>query len=468
VALLAKGTVDTLVPNVAEWREMGVTSTDVMRAERIDLTVDGVEGQIHREAALWRFADGMPADAREVTGLLNTVRELKAQSFVPAADAEASAALDAPEARIVLTLPGDEGAETIEIGGFADPRTQRLRYVRAGSANEIAKVLRENVDPLLRSPTEYHDRQLFDFATSQLERLTLNRTNPVTGLPTECVLEQKGEAWLMLEPVEGDTDSAAVDKLTSSLASLRAAEVLPAETDPAAVGLESPDITITLIRQPPAITKLVQVEAQTQPAEGEESPPAFRTESVVPEEEEYKLLVSRHEGKVYGKRFDAPAVYVLDPKLYDALTAEFRARSLFDFATGAVGKVTVQGPDGEDGFVRDDGWKYAPEPDIPVDGKKVDNYLVQLADLKAERFVAFGVNPDELHGYGLDNPQWRVTVRVDDEEQSLLVSATVCDKVPGQLQYAMMGGVDEVFLVSPNTIQRFRIALAEFAPSPTP
>jgi len=469
VATLARNTVDTLVPNVAEWREMRVTSADVMRAERIDLTAGGATGQIQREAALWRFADGMPADAKEVTQLLNSVRELKAQSFVPAADADASAALDRPEARLVLTLPGDAGTETIDVGGFADPRTKRLRYVRAGSGNEIAKVLQENVEPLLRSPTEYRDRQLFDFTTGQLERVVLDRTNPATGQPAECVLEQKGDAWLMVAPVEGDTNTAAVQKLASILASLRAVEVLPAETDPAGVGLEPPDITVTLPRQPPEIMKLVQVEPQTQPAEGQEPPPpTFRQESVLPEKEEYKLLVSRHDGKVYGKRFDAPAVYVLDPTVHDALTAELRARNLFDFESAAVRRVTVQGPDGEDGFIRDDGWRYAAEPDIPVDAKKVDNYVVQLADLKAERFVAFGVAPDDLSRYGLDNPQWRVTVQVDDEEQTLLVSPAVCDKVPGQLQYAMMDGVDEVFLVSPNTIQRFRIALSEFAPSPSP
>jgi hypothetical protein len=469
VAMLAKSTMDTLVPNVPEWREMRVASAEVMRAERIDLTVGGTTGQIQREAALWRFADGVPADAREVTQLLNTVRELKAQSFVPATDPDASAALETPEARLVLTLPGDAGAETIEVGGFADPRTKRLRYVRAGSGNEIARVLQENVEALLRSPTEYHDRQLFGFTTGQLERVALDRTNPATGQPAEYVLEQKGDAWLMVAPVEGDADTAAVQRLASSLASLRAVEVLPAETDPAGVGLEPPDITVTLTRQPPEITKLVQVEPQTQPAEGQgPPPPTFRQESVLPEREEYKLVVSRHEGKVYGKRFDAPAVYVLDPTLYDVLTAELRARNLFDFEAGAVRKVTVQGPDGEDGFVRDDGWKYAPEPDIPVDAKKIDNFVVQLADLKAERFVAFGVAPDDLSRCGLDNPQWRVTVQVDDEEQTLLVSPAVCDKLPGQWQYARMDGVDEVFLVSPNTIQRFRIALSEFAPSPTP
>ena len=219
----------------------------------------------------------------------------------------------------------------------------------------------------------------------------------------------------------------------------------------------------------PEITRMVQVEPETRPAEGgAPPPPTFRPETVLPDKEEYKLLVHRHEGKVYAKRFDAPTVYVLDAAGHDALTAELRARELFDFATDAVRSVTVRGPDGEDGFVKDGEWVYAPEPDIPVDATKIENYLVQLADLKAERFVAFGVGPDDRSRFGLDNPQWRVTVAVDEDEQVLLVSPAVCDRVPGRLQYAMMEGADEVFLVSPNTIERFQVALNEFEPAPTP
>ena len=108
-----------------------------------------------------------------------------------------------------------------------------------------------------------------------------------------------------------------------------------------------------------------------------------------------------------------------------------------------------------------DQWQYAPDPDLPIDPKRVQDLLLRLKDLTSERFVAYKVT--DPAAYGLDEPEHSVTVKLaDGVEQRLIVSAGVCEADPAKRRYATVVGTGEVFLVSGDTIKRFEIELDEY------
>ncbi len=465
VATVRRDSVDKLAPDPNEWRDMRVTLVPVMQTKQIELNIGGTVAALDREGSPWHYADGSPADVQAVTELLSGLKDLKAQSFVDGADADPdSCGLTSPAAELVLTYGADQKTERIAVGDYTDPRTKRLRYIQSLSAEGVAKVLASAVEPLLRDPMIYRDRQVFQFPVSEIEQITVERPDPVGGEPFTFSLAGQKRGWTMLAPRETDSDAEAVKNLFERIASLRAEGVEPPDTDPGSLGLDDTAVTISLTRRPPESVREVEPEAEGEEGESGETQPARpETEPVQPPAQTYKLLVSEHEGTAFAKRYDSPTVYRVDSGLWDAVLAEYRARKVFAFDEPDVTAVIVVSPDGEDGFAKvDDQWRYAPEPDIPVDDKKVKNYVIRVGDLALERYAAYDADPST---FGLDEPQYRVTVEADGEQRTLLVAAKTCDALPGDLHYASLKGNRDVFLISPSTIKRFTIALAEFEPA---
>jgi len=480
VATIPKASIEKLTPDVSAWRDMTVTTAELTRATRVEITTPDGTGALEREGAAWRYADGSPADTKELYSLLNSIRQLKAQSFVDEAGTPDSLGFDKPQAELMFTLPGGAKPEQITVGGYADARTKRLVYVRSTSNEGVAKVLVNDAKPLLRSPLDYRDRQVIDFPEAQLRQLKIARKNPASGDPWQFTLDRTDADWKLTEPVQSDCDAETVRQLAQGLASLRAQGVADPSGEPAKYGLDAPDITVSVTRQPPEITRQVEIPPATQPTESQpadtqpSTQPRFRMERVQPPPETVDLIVSERNGTVYAKQANSPIVYTLEAPLHDKLLAEYRGKSIFKFEQPQVTAITVTGPAGTDGFTKNgEKWKYVPDADIPIDATKVTNLLVRISDLKLDRYVGYGISDADKARYGLDKPAYTVTIQADKKDTTLRVSSSVCEAVPGQCHYAMMEGSDAVFLVSPSTIQRFTISIDEFegkpgAPPPPP
>jgi hypothetical protein len=466
VATVSKSAIEKLEPVIREWRDMRVVTADVTSAERIEMTVADESATVQRESGLWHYVeDAAPADATQIRDLLSKIKELKAENFVTGAAADPDAfGLKNPQGDLVLTLPGQDRTERITVGGFTDAHAQRLVYVRRDDEDTVAKVRVTEVKPLLRSPLEYRDRQVFNFPTDQLERIDVARPDEVQGGRFEFALAKTDDGWKLAEPVTADAEQEAAKKLAADLASLRAIAVVAVSGDPAEYGLDDPAIAVTLTIQPPEVGTNAETDIETEPGTTQPTTsPSEEAETYVPPAETYELRVSLRDGTVYAQWMGSDTIYSIDRKTYDALMAEYHARTIFQFEASDVLEVSVTTPNGQDGFVKDGGqWKYVPEPDLPIDAKRVDNLLVQIADLKAERYVAYGADELGWAGYGLSDPSHTLTVRTAKGETTLRVSPQTCDAIPGGLHYAVLEGTRDVFLVSPNTIRRFTISIDGF------
>jgi len=488
VGVVIKGVADRMTPDMTEWREMRLTTVPVTEADRIELATPLGQGIFLLQQGQWVQDSGEALDGETVAGLLKQLSELKAVNFVPLEGAPAEYGFDAPQAEIRLNVPGEPEPERITVGRHTDLQTRRLVFVRRNDSESIAKVRLADVHKLIRSPVEYQDRTILAIAEDQITRLEITRPDELSGGRfTFALARQEGE-FRLVEPVVADAAADEVRKLTETLSKLQAVKVLP-DPQPSRFGLDDPAFVCRITRQPPTITRYVQVEAEETPPEEQEpdsaeragheqadqadaakdepAEPKLRSEQYTPPAEEYTLRLNPHGDSVLAMREDGPAIYEVARTVMNLLKAEFHDRAIFAFEESQVVSVSVVEPGGAGhGFRRvDEGWEYAVEPDLPLDPKKITSLLLRIKDLKTHRYVAFG--SEDLAAYGLDTPGRTVRVTLEDgSEQGLIVSERVCDQDRQKRRYAARTGSDDVFLLADSEIERFRIDLAEFEAAP--
>lgn len=473
VGTVMKTSADKLKPAVEDWRDMMLTAANVSSAARLELTSTAGSLAVASKDAEWTFeSDGSRAEASTITGLLDSVKNLRAVAFVDNPGSElAKMGFEKPQAEIKLTIPGEEAIERITVGGFTDAASKHLVYVRRNESTSVAKVKAADVGALLQAPLSFRDRSIFDAGGGDVQKIELSRISKHFPGRVAMTVEKTGGAWTMTAPTSGELRPDRAKKLVDALANLRAESVLEESGQPSAFGLEDPAMEVTITVQPPSTYR---IEPETdQPAsdesakaEGakEKEPGTGEPKPVKPIEVKalpisVKLSVAEHDGKVVAKRVDRATIYRLGDAPYADLSAELRTADVFSFDDKKVAAFSVRDGDQTHKFERkNDRWTYAAEPDLPLDKKKVDDLLLRIRDLKTERYVAF--ERADRARFGLDQPTREVALTFDDGATlTLQVSAksSLTDADAGF--YAGFADRPEVFLLTQATLDRFKTNL---------
>lgn len=469
VATVMKSTVDKFKPKMAEWRDMDVTPVATANATRIELSTGEGSATFIKEGDNWTFeSDGAKAEGAAVEELLKAVDNLVAVAFVDEQAPDLHAyGLDAPRAAVRLTIPGVEGVESISVGDYTDAATKRLVYVRRNEFNSIAKVRAEDVAAIIRPLDVYKDRTVLDVPADRIERIALS--TPVAGESGkgQVAFERSDDTWTMVEPVSSPARGEALGKLAQSLADLRAQQVVATAAEASAYGLDDPSATVTLTYQPPTEYRIETSESAESPsAEGKSETPSQGPETGAPIEEQpapqtVELWLAEHEGNCFVRRADGDLIYRVDRSLYDQLTAEYHTDRIFDFDETRVYRLIIRNGDQTHSFEKREGtWVYEPEPDLPLDPKKLQNLVSQLKDLRTKRYVRY--HAEDLSPYGLSAPRHEVRVVLDDgRSQALWVSGKRGVVASDRGFYAALKGQTAVFLLPESEIKRLEVSLGD-------
>ena len=383
----------------------------------------------------WSFdAEAGPAEESVVEELLDAVSDLKAVAFVDGAPGDLAAfGLDQPEAEIRLTIPGVEDVERIAVGDYTDTKTKRLRYVRRNEVASVAKVRDADVKLLTRSPQAYRDRAVFNVPSDLAEEVKLSVENRFGGGRMDVTFARVDGEWKMSGPVEAPVRKEKLGDLVKALAGLRSEAIVADAGDLSEYGLDAPQATVVF-------TGELSTAAET------ESPTL-------------ELTMTEHRGEVYAKRGDRTTIYQLARKIYERVFEEYRTGETLTFDESTVRRFAIRKGDETHTFERaDDRWMYQAEPDLPLEAKKVDNLLLQLKDLKTERYAAY--EDGRLDSYGLAQPFHEITVTMEDASSRILVvSDQTCPRDSKRRQYAIVQDQPGVFLLSKATVERFAVAL---------
>ena len=489
VGTLLKATADKLRPTVGEWRQMAVTTAPVRTARRLELVLDGESAAFEQRAGRWINSDaGWTAQQGDITALLQTIAGLQATAFVDGVTGDlAPYGLAAPRAVLTLYLPGSSEPEVVRVGDYTDPQLRRLVYVQCNASTSIAKVRAPDVEPLLRRPDSYRDRSVFSLVASRLQEVQLTATPPCAPQPLTQTLTRTDGSWQLVAPVESTLEGTRFDELVEVLANLTARTVIAEPGDPAQYGLDQPAATVQLTYRPPVTFRAEPVEAEETPAEpaGEADadepdpstsdeaaaakpapaePRQMRMVEVQPPDETYELHIGQRDGQVYVQRVGEAPVYEVAASLLDQLQADYRERRVLTFDESAVVRFTIRHGESAHGFERVAGsWRYAAEPDWPVDQQKVQNLLLQLGDLKLERFIAYGVS--DLGPFGLAAPAHEAVIEfAEGDPLRLAIADQQCHAASSASHFACRLGDGAVFLITPETLDRLAVSLDELEP----
>lgn len=457
VATIIKSTADKLIPVIGKWRDLKICPTKVTTATKIQLsTREGESATFAKnDEGEWIFEDsGELADDSAVNNLLRKIESVKALNYVDGEDPTGPRfGLVPPIVQIVITVPGNDQPERIAVGDPTDEVTKRLYYLRRGESTSVAKIRAIDAALLKRSPTDYLNREILKLAAADMETIEVTRPNSVTGETETIVLTQSDGAWRMSSPVEAETDPAAVNQLVRTLSNFRAESVAARSGDPGRFGLDDSAVRVTIRYNAP-------------PAESDSSDEAGESDiesQIAPKTLELRLAESGK--KPFAMRTDRPAIYVLKRGHFEAFAAEYHAKNVLSFEQSEAVAISVTADGVTHEFAKPgEEWVYAAEPDLPIDGTKVTNLLLQVHDLKLKAFVRYAA-PD-LSVYGLDQPGRKVAVSIPDGQQiTLLVSDKPCAADGDGSFYAVIEGTADVFLLTPDTVSRFEVNLDEFEKS---
>ncbi len=415
-------------PAVAE--ELGRTALDF--ADRTMLKLDaakvtavtrkggGRELALAKEKDAWQInkPQKWAADGPTLDNLVQDLAELRARRVAAYAPKDLKPfGLDQPEA--VVELRGGDQAVLgeLRIGKTVDA-TGGDRFVQAAGSKTVGVLPAALLDRLLAAPLQFRDRNLARL--TDVDRVMMERG------ARRVVFSREGLTWKMTSPVAVEAEQADLEAFLKSLEHLRADQLVADKpTDLKAFGLDKPAVRWHLLAGGKEVLSLLVGAHEKVDGAGKE----------------------KQGPRLYAKLATGDLVFLLDPKLSQQATGEYRSRSVWG-PLDAVQVDTVRYGYAKNPFTlekKGDTWQVAGKPDIKIIGETVSETLDALARLKPERYVA-DKDPD-LKLYGLEPPELVLEIQTPAGKRALYVGRTE----GGSKRYyakAWEGNYNAVFVLS--------------------
>jgi uncharacterized protein YpmB len=232
------------------------------------------------------------------------------------------------------------------------------------------------------------EEKLLALSSDDVQKITFKREN-------ETIVFQKDEEgeWLITEPLEAKADKYEVDRLADDFSDLRIERVLEEEPEELEkYGIPQKEISLWFKDKDKPIKILIGMEN-----------PLGNTFFAKRDDETMVVLIPSH------------LKSLMEKSLFD-----FREKNIFKFETDDVKSVKLlakktrwlASKKGEEWFFRN-----------PVNAlaktSKIDDILSSLSGLKAKEFVSEEKKKDDLKKYGLDRPEYEITLGMPLENQEV-------------------------------------------------
>ncbi|MFB3891222.1 MAG: DUF4340 domain-containing protein [Phycisphaerae bacterium] len=359
-----------------DYRDNTVLSLN--KDEIVRVAVEGSKSfEIQKRDGQWSVVKPFSAraDADKVSGLLNKLSRVTADSFVadnPAnlkpyeldpsnVSLQVRVWTQGPTPATTPTQPTTSAPAPVEydlaIGKlFGDKAYAKLAGDPAVFL--VEKSLREDFQP---KPADIRDRKVLAFTSSDVTAVDIKQGDSVASLAS------KDGKWVMTAPVTGEANSEAVSRLLSAMSGLQADSFPETGQPPAAYGLDKPRATITLHLLGKAETIGLVLGGTSKTGEMSFVSPVSSTAVAVVRSADLEPLLAE------PAAYYTPTMFRLDSK--SGVTAMTVARK---------GETLLLSKDDKGD------WKLtAPQPG-PADNPSVDRILSEMTSLTAMKIVSVG------------------------------------------------------------------------------
>jgi hypothetical protein len=431
VVTVTQTAIANLVPNLSELRDPRVTRVKAADATELELTVGEATTTLKKVDGVWRgTGDLAELETEAVTDVLDAIENLTAISYIDQPQELAQYGLDHPRAVLTVTTVGAVTPITLKIG--SETASGRNAYVQREGEPTVVVIAEAQAARLAVSPLSLRSREIFTFPVDRLRRMHVQR-----GTARYALLRAE-DRWELVAPADAPADAASVRALTNDLSRLRAKRVV-GKDDQARFGLEQPAVSIRfeLSAVPPADSQAATAPAsapnQRAPSasEGSEGAPTASAQPVAgaPGSSQHELRIAWRDGVAYACKDDDPYIFELDETVYRVMTAELIDPRLFSFKPENVVGVKIVATGGTLELLREGKtWKYAPDPFVELSQKKVEDFIRDLTQMRAEEYLAY--RDGDLAAAGLTEPPASATIRLTDGRELVL---HLTQERPGEL-----------------------------------
>jgi len=438
LAVVQQSTVNNLIPKLNELRDPRVTRLKAADINAVQLTVGEATVDLKKINGQWQSGGELAAlEIEAVNDLIDALANLSAINYVDQPEDPAQYGLDQPRAVLTVTATGLVTPITLRVGN--QTASGRNQYIQREGDPTVLVVSQAQAARLAVDPLTLRSREVFTFPQEQLSRLEVQR-----GTIRYVLVRQAGE-WKFSEPPDAPVEIGAVQALVNDLSRLRGSKVAAKNAD-ARYGLDEPAVTIQM--------ELIEA--------GQTEPPA---ESVEPAVQGHVLRVTLKDNKPYARKDDDPYIYELDETVYRVMTAELIDTRLFTFKPEEVTAVRIAAPGGTLELLRQgEVWKYGPDPFVELSQKKVQDFVRDLAQMRAESYLAY--RNGDLAAAGLLDPPASVTLRLVSG-QELVIHMTPAR--PGELpRRAALVADQRIFLMRQADCEKLLRGLDQYLESGQP
>jgi hypothetical protein len=232
--------------------------------------------------------------------------------------------------------------------------------------------------------------KLVDLSSEDVQKIILKKGETVIQF------ERAGDEWLITKPLEAKADKYEVNRLADDFSRLNIERVVEENaTDLEKYGIPQTDVSLFY--------------------QGQQQPIKIQIGMENPLDKTF-----------FAKREDEQRV-VLIPSLLKSLLEknvfDFRQKDIFRFETDQAKQIALNSKDIQWSAEKEDEEWYLQKP-IHALAKKSDinDVLYSLSNMKAKEFVSEEKNDEEIKDYGLDNPEFEVSVTFPLENRQVTFS----------------------------------------------
>ena len=230
------------------------------------------------------------------------------------------------------------------------------------------------------------EKKLVDLASADVEKISLKKEDETISFRRD----EKGD-WLITEPLEAKGDSNEVNRLAEDFSSLTFERLVEAEgADPAKYEIPKKELSLWYKNRPEPVKLL------------------FGMENPID-----STIFSKKEGDPRIVLLASHLKTQIDKKLFD-----FRQKDIFKFEPEDVAGLKLKAKDiSWEVRKKDDGWFFQAPPAALAKKSRIEDILRALSGLRAKEFVAESKTAEEISKFGLQEPEYSVSLSLPSKDQ---------------------------------------------------
>ncbi len=384
------------------------------------------------------------ADRDTVREFVEKIKDLQIQQYVDDSGANYGkyGLADSPIEVSVFRRIGE--GETVKfLIGDAD-ENGGLCYVRRDGEDAVYSVPTENFYDVAKAGyLAFRDKLVMEFPKENAKKLVVNRD----GKKIICEMAEDSTMhrpkWNMISPVEMEAVTDSINQVVWNLSFLLADKIVALSVEnPGEYGFDNP-----LIRAS------VTYEDSGAAAHGNEVV-SEKGDLVKPRELKTKTLLvgnkvepDKDKTNYYAKVEGEDMIFQVGWTDVRDYSIELVSRTLFNFDSANAKSIQIVNAAGELTFQKNEEhmWQMIKPENMLLGGNLAERIIASMKLLRAESIVQYSNN--DLSKYGLDNPQFEVTISFNDGNASLLVG-----KEAGNDYYVTGSDTNFVYLMNKNKI----------------